>query len=113
MRQTKAEYHYFVRWVAKNHSYFRKSRMAEIVATGNTNDLWTKCKHISRSGTSKATKIDGVTGDQNIADLFAAKYEVICNSSSACYREISEIHSAINSQIKNENSMDITEVDLT
>ena len=112
MRQTRAKYHYFVRWAAKNHSDLRRSRMAESVATGSTRDLWTECKHISRSGTARTTEIDGVTGDQNIADLFAAKYEVIYNSASAGYQEISEIHSAINSQIKNENSMDIAQVDI-
>ena len=113
MRQTRAKYHYFVRWAAKNHSDLRRSRMAASVATGSTRHLWTECKHISRSGTSRTTEIDGVTGDQNIADLFAAKYEVIYKSSSACHRQISEIQSTINSQLRNENSMDITEVDIT
>ena len=83
--------------------------MAESVATGSTRDLWTDYKRTSSTGTSKATEVDGVTGDQNIADLFAAKYEVNYNSSSVCYREISEIHSVINSQIKNENSVDIVD----
>ena len=87
--------------------------MTESVATGSTRDLWTECKHISRSGTSKAIEIDDVIGDQNIADLFAAKYAVIYNSSSACYREISKIHSAITSQIKSENNMYIAQVDIT
>ena len=99
--QTRTKYNYFVRCAAKNHPDFRRSRMADSVAIGSTRDLWTKFKRIIRSGTSKATEMDGVTEDQDITDLFAAKYDLIHNSYSAFYREISEIHCAINSPIMN------------
>ena len=73
MRQTRAKYHYFVRWSTTNQEYLRGSRMADNIVVGDGREFWRKCKRMSGSVIAKCFRIDGTSGDANIAALFAKK----------------------------------------
>ena len=72
-RQTRAKYHYFVRWSAANQEYLRRSRMADNIVVGDGREFWRECKRMSGSVIPKCFRIDGTSGNANIAALFAKK----------------------------------------
>ena len=109
MRQTRAKYHYFVRWATSNQASLRRSRMAENVTSGDMRNFWTECKRITRSSTlNRCAEIDGVSGDENIAELFANKYQEIYNSHHVNDSELRELRSVIESRLQAEDSISIS-----
>ena len=71
MRQTRAKFHYFVLWSAANQEYLRRSRMADNIVVGDGREFWRECKRMSGSVIPKCFRIDGTSGNANIAALFA------------------------------------------
>ena len=111
MRQTRAKYHYFVRWATSNWatSRLRRSRMADNVTSGETRNFWTECKRMTRSSTvNRCAEIDGVSVDENIAELFANKYQEIYNSHHVNDSELQELRLVIESRLQAADSISIS-----
>ena len=43
MRQTRAKYHYFIRWAHNNQSHLKRGRMAEAIANNDSRNFWQEC----------------------------------------------------------------------
>lgn len=112
MRQTRARYHYVVRWAAANQNKLTRSKMAENVATNNMRDFWKECKRIeNKTNKTHNIDIDGVSNDSEIAELFADKYRCIYNSQAVNDNDLLDIKTRITHRIQTEDSLDISCVD--
>ena len=64
---------------------------------------------MTRSSTlNRCAEIDGVSGDENIAELFANKYQDIYNSYHVNASELRELRSVIESRLQTEDSISIS-----
>ena len=83
--------------------------MAENVSSGNMRNFWTECKRMTRSSTlHRCAEIDRVSGDENIAELFANKYHEIYNSHHVNDSELRELRLVIESRLQAEDSISIS-----
>ena len=79
-RKTRAQYHYAIRKVKKEHIRLRNIRMGEAVADNNDRLLWNEVKKISSTNNKLPTAMDGCTDTDEISNIFAGKYENLYNS---------------------------------
>ena len=110
MRQTRAKYHYFVRWAAVNQDYLCRSRMADSISVGDDRDFWRECKRMQGGNGMKCHEIDGVSGSASIAELFANKYRLLYNTAKNQRQALNDIQGTIESRIKCEKSYKISEI---
>ena len=96
MRQTRAKYHYFIRWAHNNQPRLKRDRMAEAIANNDSRNFWQKCKRILGSPISVSNFVDGITGDDHLAELFARKYQGLFNSVPIDESDMSDIKCEIN-----------------
>lgn len=80
MRSTRALYHKEIKNVKRNEKYLRNIKMAECVNNNSSRDLWEEVKRMKPNAKTIPSKIDNVTGDKNIANLFADKFKNLYNS---------------------------------
>ena len=81
-------------------------RMSHLVIWGI---FWTQCKCMPRSSTLNCcAEIDGVNGDENIAELFANKYQETYNSHHVNDSELRELRLVIESRLQAEDSISIS-----
>ena len=111
MRQTRAKYHYFIHWAHNNQSHLKWGRMAEAIANNDSRNFWQECKRISGYPKSVSNIVDGITGDDHIAELFARKYQGVYNSVPIAESDMSNIKCEINRRLVTENNVDIACID--
>ena len=80
MRTTRSRYHYAIRYVKKNEEIMRKEAMAQSISKNNSRDLWKEVRKVKDKSKVNSQCMDDVTGNENIAKLFADKYKVVYNS---------------------------------
>ena len=96
-------YHYAIRDALRDRCSSSNRRMAESIATNNSRDLWREIKKMKYSANKRAPHIDGITGSENIAALFADKYNELYNSVPS---DIYDIIQHINENIENDSEDD-------
>ena len=87
--------------------------MADNIVVGDGREFWRECKRMSGSVIPKCFRIDGTSGNANIAALFAKKYEDIYNLSRDNQWDISNLQDAIDHHIAAENSCDLSVVEVS
>ena len=97
-KQAKKRFKYEVRRLKRRQQYFYRSRIAHSFAQKRKNTFWSDIKRLNSSGASpSAPVVDGVCGDTNIANLFAAKFSDTLNKHSSGSRStlLSSVQSSL------------------
>ena len=97
--------------VHNNQSHLKRGRMAEAIANNDSRNFWQECKRISGSPKSVSNIVDGITGDDHIAELFARKFQGVYNSVPIDESDMSNIKCEINRRLVTENNVDIACID--
>ena len=79
MKRTRNKYHYAIRKIRKNESAVRKEKFLQDLQSGNVNDIFQNIKNSRKDKSSAARTVDGVSGPQNISDLFKNLYSEVYN----------------------------------
>lgn len=98
-RQTRTKYHQAVKWVKRNNMKLKHIAIAESMVEHNDKVFWTEVKKLKRSHRSVPRHIDGITGDQNIANHFADQFCSLYNSVPYVKPELESIIRDINQDI--------------
>jgi len=80
MRQTRARYHYAIRYARRHENDIINDRFANALLLNSRRDFWSEVKKIRRSGSCVSGAVDGVSNASDIASLFARKYEDLYTS---------------------------------
>ena len=99
-RMTRAKYRYAVRFIKKNEDACRARSMADALLQNRSRDLWNEVRRVSSKKMSSASRIDGVTGDAAIAEVFAGKAEELFNSVSYSQASMDALLRGLNDDIE-------------
>ena len=80
MRRSRAVYHYAVRFIKKNEDNIRCERVVNTALRNDDRNFLAEVKKIRASKPTKCRMVDGVSGDNDIAQLFASSYKDLYNS---------------------------------
>ena len=97
-KQAKKRFKYEVCRLKRRQQYFYRSRIAHSSSQKRKNTFWSDIKRLNSSGASpSAPVVDGVCGDTNIANLFAAKFSDSLNKHSSGSRStlLSSVQSSL------------------
>ena len=86
----------------------RTTKMAEAISENRNRDLWSEVRRIKGKNKFLPSSIDGVVGDEGIAQLFSDRYNHLYNSVSYDVDEMNVINTEINKQIKENAAYDIS-----
>ena len=99
MCQTRAQYHYAIRRVKKEANLLKNEKLAENMCNKNIKEYWKEIKRIKGKGKSCSASIDNYSNDEDIANVFAEKYECLFNSVSYDKDTMNNLLSRINDTI--------------
>ena len=77
---TNARYKQAVRFIGKHEQTMRADLMAEKLLSNNNTGYWKEVKNVNRSKTVLPCNIDGVSGANNITELWRQHYAALFNS---------------------------------
>ena len=69
-RITRAQYHRAVRHIMREDDIIRITKMVEAISENRNRDLWSEVRRIKGRNKFFPSSIDGVMGDEEIAQLF-------------------------------------------
>jgi exonuclease III len=75
MRRTRAQYHRAIRRVKINERNIINEKFAEAVIENRARDFWSEVKRVRRTHPSVSSVVDGLSQAEDIADVFACKYQ--------------------------------------
>lgn len=105
MRRTRNKYHYAIRKVRKQEALIRKNKFLDDCLSGNVNNIFEKIKSDRKNKASSAKTVDGISGQENIADLFKNIYSDVYNKHKEDNVELSDFLNSLNDKI-NATDMD-------
>ncbi len=81
-KNSKSRYKYEVRRLKRRQLHIRRKKMASALLSSKSREFWSEVKHVNRSRKkqSPVPSVDGVTGSNNIANLFSSKLDCLLNS---------------------------------
>ena len=80
MRRTRAQYHRAIRRVKLNEQNLINEKFAEAVIENRGRDFWSEVKRVRRTPPSVSSVVDGLSQTEDIADVFASKYQDLYTS---------------------------------
>jgi hypothetical protein len=110
-RLTRARYHKAVRTVKRQSQSIRMSKMGECISNNNSRDLWKEVKRIKGRNSVLPNNIDDVSGDDDISEHFAFKYNELYNSVPYDYNEMQSINDIVAEKVKNTDALYNVNVD--
>ena len=99
MRRTRASYHYAIRSVKRNEHAITRQRFAESVLNGNNRDLWSEVKRINGASSAPASTVNGQSSPDDIACIFADKYQELYNSVPYNINDMNDIRNELTKRI--------------
>ena len=99
-RRVRALYHRAVKRCKKEKDRYAAMKMAEAYMQKDQTDFWRAVKSKTKHKQSLPSSIDDVSGDKDIADMFADKYEELYNSACSSDVQLEEINDHLNDLIK-------------
>ena len=75
MRRTRAQYHRSIRQVRRNETDIINEKFAETIIENRGRDLWAEVQRVRRTHPSVSSVVDGLSQADDIADVFASKYQ--------------------------------------
>ena len=109
----RARYHRAVRLVTREQDEIRMERMATAILQSNHSDLWKEVKKTKGRGNIVAASIDGLSDENDIAELFSKKCSELYKSAPFDHTEIHHIVKEIDARLVGENciyEMELTDV---
>jgi len=91
MRRTRASYHYAVRCIKNNKLDIIKERFASAILDNRGRDFWLEAKKLCGGKSGLQSNVDGLSQSDEIADLFARKYEDLCSCGSFNENEMARL----------------------
>ena len=80
-RKSRTEYHRIVKICRKKEDTIRSERMAQCLLDNNSRQFWNEVRVMRGGGVTKPpSQVDNVTGNDEIAELFAGKFKNVFNS---------------------------------
>ena len=79
-KNTKTRYMYEIRRLKRRQNVLLQDKFASLFASKKNDDFWSQIRQFNRSRPSPASSVDNVSGDVNIANLFASKFANVLNS---------------------------------
>ena len=104
-KNTKTRYKYEIRRLKRRQNVLLQDKFASLFASKKKDDFWSQIRQLNRSCPSPASSVDNVSGDVNIANLFASKFANVLNSNSSSSRD--SHHSSIQSSIESWHLRDV------
>ena len=104
MRKTKRDYHYAIRYCKKNESQIASTKMAEALLSGRNRDFWNETRKLTKQNSQCSSTVDGITGAENIADLFYDKFKCLYNSVPYSECEMNQLKSDIDTGLDRDKS---------
>jgi hypothetical protein len=99
MRRTRTQYHYAIRSVNKNREDIVNERFASTMVTNNDWDFWRETKRLRSSKAGCSNNDDELSSPNDIAQLFAAKYEDMYTSVPYSCNDMDFTRTSINSDL--------------
>ena len=88
----KHRFKYAVRKIRRQQRYIKRAQLASVFSRKSSKDFWASVKRTTRLKTTlKASVIDGVRGDYNIAELWASKLKDLLNTNHNDWRDFSQL----------------------
>jgi hypothetical protein len=106
-RSTRADYHRAVKMIKKNEDKLRSENMAKSIQQNNRK-LWDEVRKLRGRGAHMPYTVDGETGNENIAGVFANNFKTVFNSVSSNQIELRNIEKKINDLVLYQIEDDIT-----
>ena len=78
-RKTRLKYHYAIRSVTKENIRIRNCKMGEAIAQNNDRVLWDEVRKINKTNHDLPNMMDGITGTEEISNIFGDKYKTLYN----------------------------------
>ena len=104
-KKTKARFKYALRFITKNEKQLRKEALAKKLTDLNPNAFWKEIKLMNNSATPLPVNIDGVNGNEAIAELWKKHFKDILN----CLRNNSEMTGSIDNSSTAYDDIYVTE----
>ena len=79
-RQSKSRCKYAIRYIKRHENSLRKESLDRKLVDKNPIEFWKEVKHMNASNTPLPTCIDGISGADNIAQMWRDHYSDIFNS---------------------------------
>ena len=79
-KTTKSRYKYWVRRLKRRQNILLQKKLALLLTKKNKKEFWSEVRCLNRSTCSYTPVVDGVSGDENIANLFSTKSEGLLNT---------------------------------
>ena len=98
-RRTRLKYHQAVKLAKKNKNQFTANKLANNILNSNKSNFWQEVNKIKGTKSAISDNIDGVTGKEHIAELFANKFKNLYNSVSYNKYDMSCLQSKVDEQI--------------
>jgi hypothetical protein len=99
MRRTRASYHYAVRYIKNNKLDIIKERFASAILENRGRDFWFEAKKVCGGKSCPPSNVDGLSQSEEIADLFARKYEDLYSCVSFNENEMASLQRDLNDKI--------------
>ena len=99
MRRTRASYHYAVRYVKNNRLDIIKDRFASAILDNKDRDFWREAKKVCGGKSGLQSTVDGLSQPDDIANLFARKYEDLYSCVGYDETEMTSLKRDINDKI--------------
>ena len=115
MRLSRRQYHYAIRNIRKNKDLIKRCNLLHALISG-PHDFNKEINKLRGTRNKTPSEVNGISGDRNIAEMFAHEYKSLYNS--CTYSEGSldhlmcDIQSKINSYNKSLNDATVTSVDI-
>jgi retron-type reverse transcriptase len=100
-RFTRAQYHKAVKHVKSIGQSLQFAKMGERFAFGEKREFWNDIAKMRSKGSPLPTSVDGIVGDDGIAQMFGHRYSALYNSVGYDKDSINRINNNINSCIEN------------
>ena len=80
-KKSKSRFKYAVRKIRRQQNYINRAQLANSFKCRSSREFWARVKRMTRHKTSTPTSIiDGVSGDNNVAELWASKLKNLLNT---------------------------------
>ena len=96
-KTTKSRYKYWVRRLKRRQNILLQRKLAHLLRRKSKKGFWSEVRRLNRSHSSYTPVVDGVSGDENIANLFATKSEGLLNTHTCSSH--SSLHSPLQSSL--------------
>ena len=103
MKDTRRQYHYALRYCKNNENVLRKRKMAELTSL-NQKQFWAQVKKMNCNPKLTPSVVDKAKGNDEISELFAAKYENLYQSVPTNQGILDELNTIIEDGILREES---------